>query len=829
MESSGYSLEKHQSLTSSVEADELVVAGEGGAQQFTLKDADQSCRTLIENVSEGALTLTPEGLVLYANRRFAQMLRTPLEKVIGSEIHRWFAPENQQVIRALLQKENSHAELNLAAADGTQVLVYLSVSRLVLDEIDSVCMVVTDLTDQKHNQAILAAEKLSNAILEQAADAIVICDKNGRIMRASKQAQAFYGKSPIGQLFEQAFTLRHLDGTAFSSIDSIDVEHSQSVEAMLNCNGRECNLLVSVGHLKGPQDELLGSVVTLTDITERKRSENKLLESKNLLRLIVENVPSRIFWKDSDSRYLGCNTRFALDAGLSSPGELTGKTDFEMTWKDQAELYRNDDKAVMESGTARRDIVEPQTTPDGDTIWLQTSRVPLCDKGKQTCGVLGLYNDITDRKQIEELLNQKQSELRVLIDLLPAMIWFKDTENRILRVNKHAAQAAGMSVEEIEGKPSIEIYPQDAARYYADDLEVICSRKSKQAIVESVRGSNNSELWVQTDKVPFCDKDGKVLGICVMVQDITERKQAEQALRTSEERFKTMFVQAPLGIALIDSLDGYIYEANPRFVEIVGRSMEEMANIDWLQITHPDDVQADLENMALMNAGKINGFQMEKRYLHPDGTAVWVNMTIASLKLADQLHPRHLCMIEDITEYKVTEASVKYLNRVLSVLSGINTLIVRVNDREELFREACNIAVEAGGFRMAMIVIVDQSTMLPVSIISTGKDEELLLSVKNVMSSSEGMQTTLVAQAMREKKAVISNDTKNDPRLLFGKQYAAAGVSSMTVLPSDYFGWGGWSNCAVCQRSWILPGRRDEVADRNGQRHRIRDRSHRKT
>ena len=138
---------------------------------------------------------------------------------------------------------------------------------------------------------------------------------------------------------------------------------------------------------------------------------------------------------------------------------------------------------------------------------------------------------------------------------------------------------------------------------------------------------------------------------------------------------------------------------------------------------------------------------------------------------------------EDITERKKAEASIEYLNRVLSMLSSINTLIVHVNDREELFREACNIAVEAGGFRMAMIVIVDQSTMLPVSIISAGKDEELLATIKDVMSSSEGMQTTLVAQAIREKKLVIANDTQNDPRLLFGKQYAEAGVKSMTVLP----------------------------------------------
>jgi diguanylate cyclase (GGDEF)-like protein len=117
------------------------------------------------------------------------------------------------------------------------------------------------------------------------------------------------------------------------------------------------------------------------------------------------------------------------------------------------------------------------------------------------------------------------------------------------------------------------------------------------------------------------------------------------------------------------------------------------------------------------------------------------------------------------------------------MLSGINTLIVRVNDRETLFREACNIAIAEGGFRMAMLVIVDRSTMLPASIISVGKGDELLANIKSVMSSSEGMQTTLVAQAIREKKIVISNDTQNDPRLLFGQQYAEAGINSMTVLP----------------------------------------------
>ena len=135
---------------------------------------------------------------------------------------------------------------------------------------------------------------------------------------------------------------------------------------------------------------------------------------------------------------------------------------------------------------------------------------------------------------------------------------------------------------------------------------------------------------------PVLDNEGHFYGRIWSFHDITGRKQAELILRTSEDRFRTIFLQSPLGIAMIDSLNGRIHEVNARFADIAGRSMEEIPNINWLQITHPDDVQADLENMALMNAGKITGFRMEKRYLHPDGTAVWIDMTVTPLKVGDK-------------------------------------------------------------------------------------------------------------------------------------------------------------------------------------------------
>ncbi len=138
---------------------------------------------------------------------------------------------------------------------------------------------------------------------------------------------------------------------------------------------------------------------------------------------------------------------------------------------------------------------------------------------------------------------------------------------------------------------------------------------------------------------------------------------------------------------------------------------------------------------------------------------------------------------EDITERKAAESRVTYLNRVHAVLSGINALIVRVHDRDELFREACRVAVEAGGFHMAMIGIVDREAMRIVPVASAGMDEALLGAIKSLLSSGELASDTMVARAIRDKKFIVANDSQNDPQVLLGKQYAKAGIGSMIILP----------------------------------------------
>ncbi|MEI7434038.1 MAG: PAS domain S-box protein, partial [Methanomicrobiales archaeon] len=153
---------------------------------------------------------------------------------------------------------------------------------------------------------------------------------------------------------------------------------------------------------------------TMQDITDRKRFEEAIRESRQILDTIIKTIPARVFWKDKDLTFLGCNTQFARDAGFEKPEDVIGKDDYTMGWCEQAELYRADDRLVIESGRPRLLIEEPQTTPSGEKISLLTSKVPLKNATGEIIGVLGTYLDITERKRAEEELQRTNKKLNLL-------------------------------------------------------------------------------------------------------------------------------------------------------------------------------------------------------------------------------------------------------------------------------------------------------------------------------------------------------------------------------------------------------------------------------
>lgn len=160
-------------------------------------------------------------------------------------------------------------------------------------------------------------------------------------------------------------------------------------------------------------NEVIGVASTAQDISIRTQFENELIETKNMLQLVLNTIPARVFWKDKHLNYLGCNNRFANDAGLKSTEQIIGHNDFEMPWKEQAQLYQDDDNFVMQNNKPRIAYEEQQTQHDNKTIWVETSKIPLKDSYGKIYGVLGTYNDITERKlAVSEILNAKEEAER---------------------------------------------------------------------------------------------------------------------------------------------------------------------------------------------------------------------------------------------------------------------------------------------------------------------------------------------------------------------------------------------------------------------------------
>jgi PAS domain S-box-containing protein len=263
--------------------DALVVSGPEGDHIFALEGADHTYRVLVEEMQEGTVTCDADGLILYSNRQFASMVGIPVETIVGSRFQRFLAPEKESHFTEFLAEagaRRSRSELALRAGDGMLVPVNVSLSRLETAGIQTICAVITDLTEQRHYEAMLREGELSRLILDQAAEAILVIDARGIILRASEAARYLAGHNILRQHFDAAFSLwepEHCIDAARLLSAAVAGDGLRSIELQLLQPDRPASsLLLSAGPLWSESRELLGCVVTLIDITERKRSEEAL-------------------------------------------------------------------------------------------------------------------------------------------------------------------------------------------------------------------------------------------------------------------------------------------------------------------------------------------------------------------------------------------------------------------------------------------------------------------------------------------------------------------------------------------------------------------------
>jgi len=354
---------------------------------------------------------------------------------------------------------------------------------------------------------------------------------------------------------------------------------------------------------------------------ERNQTVAATAASRDLLRTIIDTAPLRIFWKDQDLRYLGCNSAFAMDAGMTGPEDLIGKDDHQMGWAAQADLYRADDQMVMASGTAKLFYEEPQTTPQGKTIWLLTSKVPLKNQANETIGILGMYEDITERKLMDEKLRQ----LSVVVEQSPASVVITDLNATIEYVNPRFTEVTGYHADEVIGNNPRILQSHQTSKVVYDDLWSKLTRGQIWRGELVNRRKDGQIYWEDSQIAPVKDESGAVTHYVAVKTDVTERIRSARIIDKLLHQQRAILTNLFIGIVTVR--ERKIVWANPAFEQMLGYGAGELVGTPTRK-TYPSEAAYHALGAAaypVMAADKVYRAQIEQ--VRKDGKHIWVDVS----------------------------------------------------------------------------------------------------------------------------------------------------------------------------------------------------------
>jgi PAS domain S-box-containing protein len=343
-------------------------------------------------------------------------------------------------------------ELEVRRADGGSVPVEI-MTRFISDSSGRVMFIhgiTRDISGRrKAEENLLIREHQLRAILEATEESVLLVDRNERLLEINGVALRRFGLDE--QTVRKGLLSDHLHPDVREGRKDNLREVLEKGRPMRFEDEREGRTIMNVYYPVIEKGRVESVAIFGKDITEEKaalkaleESRARLAEANRMLNLVINTIPVRIFWKDSALVFLGCNGLFARDAGESDPSLVTGRDDFSKPWRDQAESYRKDDMEVISSGRARINFEEEQTNSAGESIWLQTSKVPMRDQEGKIFGVLGTYEDVTEKKKLEQAIAESEDRYRSLFHNNHAILYVVDPDTgRIVDANPAACRFYG--------------------------------------------------------------------------------------------------------------------------------------------------------------------------------------------------------------------------------------------------------------------------------------------------------------------------------------------------------------------------------------------------
>jgi PAS domain S-box-containing protein len=659
-----------------------------------LRESEKKYRTLFENMLEGFaycrmmyddMGRPSDWVYLDVNRAFERL--TGLKEITGKRVLEAI-PDIRELSPEFFDTYGRVAATGIPETfeiDFKPLGMWLRVS-VFSPEIGYFVAVFEDITERKRTEeALRESEEKFRGIFDMINDAIHIHEigpdgKPGKFIEVNEVACRML-QYTREELLERG-PLDFVTGYHSRPMEEIFGELLSTGHAIFETEHRRKDGTIIPVEVNTHVVSLLGKrvvVAVVRDITERRQVEETIRESRQILEGILNAIPVRVFWKNKELTYLGCNIPFARDAGFEKPEDIIGKDDYSMGWRDQAELYRADDRAVIESGRSKLMIEEPQTTPAGETIYLLTSKLPLLDTRGYAIGVLGTYLDITERKRVEETLRESEERYRILAEESPDQIFINGRDDTMLYVNSAALKLFRLPYDQVIGKPRKDLFPPQIYDTLGLSLKKVFETGASFRTEETIQ-FGKEELWIDTNLVPLKDKEGNVTSVLGIARDITERKHMEQTLRESRQLFSDIISFLPDPTFVIDA-EGKVLAWNRALEQLSGvKSADITGKGDyeysfWMDgkqhpilinlVQDPDQDYARADYRGIIRDGQT---VMAETDLIRSGKKISLSLVASPLLDAEGKIIGAIESMRDITRIKETEAELAHINAHLETL-----------------------------------------------------------------------------------------------------------------------------------------------------------------
>jgi PAS domain S-box-containing protein len=658
-----------------------------------LRESEEKYRNLVENSKDSIVIIDLKGNVQYANKTSEELTGYSQEEGIGSNVKditlkRYWPRSLAALKKARKGKQVPYFESKIKRKDGKILSVETGGQPVIKDgKVEGVQIITRDLTESKRMQdALIESEEKYKNIVETAPDGIATVNLKGTITSVNNtflELTGFSREEIEGKHFSRLPILRKRDVQRLINIftSMVGGKMPKPFEVTwTHKNGTENTAEVRISPLKKGK-RLTGIQAVARDITERRKAQEALLESEEKFRMFFENEPEYCYMISQEGNILDIN-QSALKALGYDKNDIIGKP-LNMVYSPESQRKMKElFKKWRQTGTLKDEEIEIMSKK-GEKHQVLLSAHAVKDKHGNLLNSVSVQRDITERKKAEEALRESQEKLRAIFDNVNDVILHVDPFGEIIEINKQVNEIFGIEREEIIGKNFMDIGSIDE-KEMGKLIEMFVTSAEKGDVITSdgeavnrmeliIKDKKGGDVFVETSTSSL-KKDGELVGFSTTLRDITERKQAEEALVQSEARLRRFYDSDLAGFARTRVSDGKLLDVNNYMVELLGYKDRETCLKEYIGEEHWVDPKGRDRMLAQL---KETGYarNLELPITKRDGSKIWVSYSAVLYPEDDYIE----YVVMDISERKRAEEELR-LQSEITVNMSEGVYLIRAED-----------------------------------------------------------------------------------------------------------------------------------------------------